>query len=563
MKKLVLTSVVVICALSGLPSAQQPPSSSGTADVVLLPTNHPRLPADISQLWMAPDRAHAHTAAMKEFSAGVALEVESNYVKALPTFSQPALQQGPLGHYAAYYKGLAELRLGRTSEARETFQALPAREPVGYLEEAAALREAECDEALGDARAAVQVYERLAAMKTTTPDDVLMRLGRAAKAAGDSDKALSAFSRVYFEFPFSDLSALASDELDHLPNVPPVTLGSTRYKLELGRAERLFGAKRYAQARGEFENIRRVADGDDEELVYIRLAECDYFLKRARNARDEVKPLHRQSVAAGRGALSSMPSPSASSASRRRIPPHRPPAGRTSSRIRPGPRRRSTTSPRTTSSTATTSSADADVPRDVRRNFRWATTPSARRGRSAGGRTRTPNYAETVRVFESAAAHFPRSDYRPSWLYWSARAHDALKRTDARRSALHGWSRPTISTRYYGRLARHAPGRRVVAQRRRRNRSTPTLRPPQRRTSHPLPPNEHVVRALLGLELYDQAIDELHYAQKVWGDSSAIQATIGWIYHRARRAAQRHQRDEARLPAVHGRRRREAAAPSC
>ena len=39
------------------------------------------------------------------------------------------------------------------------------------------------------------------------------------------------------------------------------------------------------------------------------------------------------------------------------------------------------------------------------------------------------------------------------------------------------------------------------------------------------------MRALLGLELYDQAIDELHYAQKVWGDSSAIQATLGWIYH--------------------------------
>ena len=48
----------------------------------------------------------------------------------------------------------------------------------------------------------------------------------------------------------------------------------------------------------------------------------------------------------------------------------------------------------------------------------------------------------------------------------------------------------------------------------------------------PLPPNQQVVRALLALELYDQALDELHYAQKVWGDSSAIQATIGWIYHK-------------------------------
>src|SRR5207253_4249946 len=46
-----------------------------------------------------------------------------------------------------------------------------------------------------------------------------------------------------------------------------------------------------------------------------------------------------------------------------------------------------------------------------------------------------------------------------------------------------------------------------------------------------LPPNHYVVRALLGLELYDQAIDELHYAQKMWVDSPAIQATFGWIYN--------------------------------
>src|SRR5204863_8184641 len=47
-----------------------------------------------------------------------------------------------------------------------------------------------------------------------------------------------------------------------------------------------------------------------------------------------------------------------------------------------------------------------------------------------------------------------------------------------------------------------------------------------------LPPNESTVRALLALDLYDQAFDELRYAQKVWGDSPAIQATIGWIHNR-------------------------------
>jgi len=46
-----------------------------------------------------------------------------------------------------------------------------------------------------------------------------------------------------------------------------------------------------------------------------------------------------------------------------------------------------------------------------------------------------------------------------------------------------------------------------------------------------LPPNAPVVRALLAAELYDQALDELKFAQRNWGDSPAIQATFGWIYN--------------------------------
>jgi soluble lytic murein transglycosylase len=86
---------------------------------------------------------------------------------------------------------------------------------------------------------------------------------------------------------------------------------------------------------------------------------------------------------------------------------------------------------------------------------------------------------------------------------------------------------------YYGRLAvKQLDGR------------APQRRPDHRRQSTgtgsasdvelpvvQLPPNEKVVRALLAVDLYDQAVDELRYAQKVWGDSSPIQATLGWIFN--------------------------------
>src|SRR4029079_3562275 len=44
------------------------------------------------------------------------------------------------------------------------------------------------------------------------------------------------------------------------------------------------------------------------------------------------------------------------------------------------------------------------------------------------------------------------------------------------------------------------------------------------------PPNAAVIRALLALGLYDQAIDELRYAQQAWGSSSAVEATLGWTF---------------------------------
>ena len=180
--------LATLLAPSASPRAQQP--VSGGSDVVLKPTQHPPLPGELSKLWLAPSsQGPVRSAALNDFAMGVKLEVDSNFVRALPIFVQPALQQGPLGHYAVYYQGLAELRLGRPSDARQTFQALAAKKPVGYLLEAAALREGECDEALNDQDAAMRVYEVLSKAKTMAPDDVLMRLGRAAKAAGHPDKA--------------------------------------------------------------------------------------------------------------------------------------------------------------------------------------------------------------------------------------------------------------------------------------------------------------------------------------------------------------------------------------
>jgi len=487
---------------------------------------------------MAPTRAsstRASTAAGRtepsaQFAEAVKLEVESNFARALPILSQPSVQQGALGDYALYYQGLAELRLGRAADARRTFQSLQAKRPVGYVIEAAALREAESDEALGDQSAALDVYDRLARQKTTSPEDVLMRLGRVARGLGRTDKATEAFSRVVYEFPFSDLAPLAASELETLP-LAPIEPGTNRYKLQLGLAERLFGAKRYAQARPAFEALRRAASGDDRELVSLRLAEIDYFTKRARAARDAVRPYTEKASRQGEAlyfyavATRELGDDAEYLRIVRRIVSEFPEQSWAEEALN------------NLASYYIIRNDDEAADQTFREMYeKYPMGHYAERGAWKIGWWAYKNgrYAETVRVFETAAMRFPRSDYRPSWVYWAARAHGKLNEpslADARYTLV---ATDYLNT-YYGRLAAQhlngrVPQRQLVVD-------APAAEPPSdgdgvaQPPTVPLPPNEHVIRALLGLQLYDQAIDELHFAQKAVGDSPAIQATLGWIYN--------------------------------
>jgi soluble lytic murein transglycosylase len=530
-------AAMALAATNGSFAGQTEQAITGPAGspstVVLVPTEHSRVPRDLGQLWLAPVPSAASSTArsttssqgrvaLDQLATAINLVADGQFAKALPILSQPSIDRSPLGTYAEFYKGLAELRLGRTEAALATFQMLQSRELVGYLVEIAALREAECDEALGDEAAALAIYERLATMKTTAPDDMVLRIAKTAKAVGDAEKARAAFARVYYEFPSSDLATLAATELD---NGQSIVAGSNRYKLELGRAERLFGGKKYAQAQAAFEALRGAAQGDDRELVNLRLAESDYFLRRPRNAQDGVKPYidhaSRQGEALFFYALAA--------------------------RELGDFDRYLTTVRRIVNDFPTQSWAeealnnlgtyyildDNDAQADEVFRELYEKYPRGRYAERAAWKIgwrafKAQDYRDTIRIFERAAFDFPRSDYRPPWLYWSGRAHEALGET-ALAEARYTLVVLDYLNSYYGRLAvkrlgGSVPERRLVVAARDDAVGANEI------VASALPPNAATVRALLGVKLYGQALDELRYAQKAWGDSAAIQATIAWIY---------------------------------
>jgi soluble lytic murein transglycosylase len=141
---------------------------------------------------------------------------------------------------------------------------------------------------------------------------------------------------------------------------------------------------------------------------------------------------------------------------------------------------------------------------------------------------KTGKHAETVRVFETAASTFPRSNYRPSYLYWSARAY-AKQGTAGEGMARMRLVHTDYANSYYGRLAEGHLRRAGLLPKGDRARTAAAHAPDG---PPPAVANDATIRLLLATGLYDDAIEELRYAQRVSGPSPAIEATIAWAYHR-------------------------------
>lgn len=523
---LLLVGVLLVLPAALAPRAQQAratspnPMPSGVA--VLTPTSHPPVSPDLSHLWLAPERGQVagRASGRPPLAAASKLTADGEYTKALDLATQSIAQQGVLGQYAVYYAGVAQLRLQRPDAALASFRALQQQKPVGLLSEAAVLGEAEALEARDDAAGAVRIYDRLLKGRLSDVESVYMRLGAAARAAGDAAKSADAYSHVLYEFPLGANAPIAESALEMMRVRKSLEAGSARFKMELGRAERLFGSKRYTEARRLFSDLRAVASGDDKELVTLRLAECDYFLKRGGAARDALRPLltddtSRQGEALFFHALASRS------------------AGDTDTFLTTL-RRIATDFPEQTWAEDALDNlgtyyirADQDEQADAIFREIYQRYPrgaySERAAWKAGWTAyRKGDYEYAARVFEQAASDFPRSDYRPPWLYWSGRAHEQLgaKSTAQDRYLL---TAADYLNSYYGRLASTRLDKTVVSRV-----SSRTFVDAKAALDPVLPPNGAVVRALLDAEMYDDALNELRFAQRVWGDSASIQATVAW-----------------------------------
>ena len=475
-------------------------------------------------MWLVPP-AQERTAKRTAYAA-LADAVEAygagEWARSLELTSRPALASGDLAGYAAYYRGMSQLKLARLPEARETLQALRSRKNQGYLQVAAALGEGEAAEAAGDQRAALSIYEELAADKFAVNEEILSRLGRAALAAGDRSKAASAFVRVYYEYALSDAAIGASTQLEPLQDVV-VRRGA---QADLGRAAMLFGARRYSDARDAYAALQGNVSGEDREVTELRIAESDYFLKRHKQALVALEPWLDRGARKAEARFFYL-------SALRELDRHDEYIAQTRSLVADFPDSSWSEEALNNLGTHYILSNDDQAAADVFEEL-YAKFPTGTRGERAAWKAgwwayKNGEHEETVRVFEAAAKSYPRSDYRPSFLYWSGRAHaqlGAAPQAEARLRLVHS----DYGNSYYGRLAlMHLPKSvRTAAAADVVSASAP---PPAAATTE-RPPTTRTIQQLLLAGLFDDAIAELRYAQRAWGSSPVLDATMAWSYNR-------------------------------
>ena len=509
------------------PASNLQPPTSGTVAAPsepqqqLQPTIHAALPQNVEDYWFAP-RASDRAAAKSSVLANAATAYASgNYLSSLMSAQQARATTGALELYAQYYVGLSQLRLSNGTEAEKAFDAVLARKPEGYLSVAAMHGKAEAAELRGDHGAAADLYEKLSTHKTLAPEDVLLRLGRASLAAGNRSRAAEAFLRVYYEFPLSDAATSAGAALSSLQDL----ITKKDEKLDLGRALLLFGAKRYNEARSAFQDLQKQVSGDDREVVALRIAESDYFLKRYAAARDEIRPYVDQASRKAEAkffylsALRGLGDPDQAADLTRALVQEFPDSSWSSEALN------------NLGTHYILTNQDERAAQTFRELFeKFPSGPNAERSAWKYGwwAYTTGNYAETARVFESAAVAFPHSDYRPPYLYWAARAREKMGERETSQARMRLVYTDYLNS-YYGRLAsRRLPPASAEAA---------AAVPASVRAPVPLapvpdpPPTAALIRQLLAAGLYDDALNELRFAQKAWGTTPAVEATIAWVYH--------------------------------
>jgi soluble lytic murein transglycosylase len=210
-------------------------------------------------------------------------ELDLGNFAAAATYAVSAASKAPiLNDYAQYIRAQAEARQRNYSEvakaATQVFNQQPLSPLLGQAAALAVNADLESDNPKHAFEVVKKYYERIPQPQAT------LLLARTFQANGDLAQAAEYFQRVYYNYPVSREATDAANALvelktrlgDAYPPVMPTAM--------LGRAEKLFQAKKPADASIELAAAIPQLGGVQRDLAQVRLGEADYFAGKAQPA---------------------------------------------------------------------------------------------------------------------------------------------------------------------------------------------------------------------------------------------------------------------------------------
>ena len=206
---------------------------------------------------------------------GYAHTLDHDYAKAIDPFNRAKAGASELGDYVAYYLGDAYLKTVHNAEALSTLADFSKNFPDSLLVRDAHLVYASALLEEGRAQEAADVLEK---DRAPVRADVELAIGRAYDAAGDHQKAASAFRNLYYNLPTSFEADVAGTELHKLAVSGSVAERRTR-------ADLLFKARRYSDAAHDYHDLVEAVTPTDRPAVQLALASALEKSDRSHDAR--------------------------------------------------------------------------------------------------------------------------------------------------------------------------------------------------------------------------------------------------------------------------------------
>jgi soluble lytic murein transglycosylase len=220
-------------------------------------------------------------------------ELEQGNYAAAAEYAGAAGSKAPiLNDYAQYIRAQAEYKLKDYNSIDKAVTQVFTFDPLSPLVGRAAVLAVNADLDADQPKKAVELIRKYFDRIPQPQADLLY--ARCFQATGDLPQAAEYYQRVYYGYPVASEAAEAATTLAALqpkmgdaypPPMPPAMLG---------RAEKLIGYHRPAEARIELTAAIPKLGGVQRELAQVRLGEVDYFAGNARVAFDYLRDLKLQ-----------------------------------------------------------------------------------------------------------------------------------------------------------------------------------------------------------------------------------------------------------------------------